>query len=122
MKGLYYIILAGVILITSACLKNTKDSDAVQAAINKRLEERFEDYKRIRLKRCMEDVLEEANLIVDSIMLLEARMAKDTLYKPLRPDKPEKPEIKTILDTLPIAPILTPEQVDSLRRRDSLGE
>lgn len=122
MKKLIVGISIGCILLLSACVEGDKDKKAVQAAIMDGVKNRIADYQSVRLKRCREQMLEEANLIVDSIMLIEARLAKDTLDKPLKPLKPEKPEIKTILDTLPVKPILTPQEIDSLRKRNKKNQ
>lgn len=77
------------------------------AYIEEQVEERIKEYKRILDDRCREDVLEEANRLTDSILLVRARLERDSLDKPPIPDKPEKPEVKTIIDSVPVAPLFT---------------
>lgn len=87
------------------------------AYIERQVEERILEYKQILDERCREEVLEEANRLTDSILLVRARLERDSLDKPPRPDKPDKPEVKTIIDSVPVAPLF----IDSteLLRSDS---
>lgn len=87
------------------------------AYIEQQVEERIQEYKRILDDRCREQVLTEANRLTDSILLVRARLERDSLDKPPRPDKPDKPEVKTIIDSVPVAPLF----IDSteLLRSDS---
>ncbi|MBX2873529.1 MAG: hypothetical protein KTR30_15555 [Saprospiraceae bacterium] len=75
------------------------------AYIEEQVEERILEYKRILDERCREEVLDEANRLTDSILLVRARLERDSLDKPPRPDKPDKPEVKTIIDSVPVAPL-----------------
>lgn len=87
------------------------------AYIERQVEERILEYKQILDERCYDTVLEEANRLTDSILLVRARLERDSLDKPPRPDKPDKPEVKTIIDSVPVAPLF----IDSteLLRSDS---
>lgn len=107
-----YICLLTILLFLGSCGADERDEAAIQAAIEEALEKKIAKFKSVRQQRCLEGIYDEANIIVDSILLEEARQKRDTIGKPARPIKPEKPEIKTILDTLPIAPLL---EEDSLQ-------
>jgi hypothetical protein len=95
-----------------ACGADERDEAAIKAAIQETLKKKIANFKKVRRQRCLNDIYDEANIIVDSILLEEARQKRDTIGKPARPIKPEKPEIKTILDTLPIAPLLEKDSLE----------
>lgn len=101
----------------TACGGDGSLKEERMAYIEKQVEERILEYKRILDERCREKVLEEANRLTDSILLVRARLERDSLDKPPRPDKPDKPEVKTIIDSVPVAPLF----IDSteLLRSDS---
>lgn len=95
-----------IALIFSACGGKTGGNPERMAYIEEQVEERLIEYKRIIDERCMERILEEANRQADSILLVKARLERgDSLSKPPRPDKPDKPEVKTIIDSVPVAPL-----------------
>ena len=97
-------IYVGLISLT-ACGGDSEMKEERMAYIEQQVEERIEEYKRILDERCREDVIEEANRLTDSILLVRARLERDSLDKPPRPDKPDKPEVKTIIDSVPVAPL-----------------
>lgn len=101
------IALAGCCLLP-ACQKNDRNQQAVQAAIEREIAERVNFFRDNRLQRCHEQALEEASLLADSILIEEARLERDTIGKPPIPPKPEKPKIKSLLDSLPIGPLVRP--------------
>ena len=120
----YFFYTAIMLLLCSSflfsCEKKT-DKEAIQELIEETAQKRLDDFRRIRMKRCWQDVMEEASRVADSILLEEARLRRDTLLKPPKPDKPDKPEIKTLLDSTPIKPFLANESLDSTAIRDSLN-
>lgn len=91
----------------TACGGDSSTKVQRMAYIEEQVEERITEYKRILDDRCREDVLEEANRLTDSILLVRARLERDSLDKPPIPDKPDKPEVKTIIDSVPVAPLFT---------------
>lgn len=97
-------IYAGLISLT-ACAGDSGVKGERMAYIEQQVAERIQEYKRILDERCREDVIEEANRLTDSILLVRARLERDSLDKPPRPDKPDKPEVKTIIDSVPVAPL-----------------
>ena len=128
MRPLYLvfrILLISGILLSVACERKS-DQEAVQALIEQTVEERLTKYRKIRYNKCREQVLEEANRLADSILIAQARLARDTMSKPQKPDRPDRPEIKQLLDTTPIAPFLEFLRQDSLRQdsilRDSIRQ
>ncbi|MCB9267744.1 MAG: hypothetical protein H6558_22190 [Lewinellaceae bacterium] len=115
----WIIIALSALPLIAGCGKDDRNKIAVQAVIEKEVARRVENYRQVRMQRCYEKALEEASHQADSILLLEARLERDTLSKPPKPHKPEKPEIKTLLDSTPVKPLLEkhrkPEK-DSLER------
>lgn len=97
----------------AAVPKPTKQ-DLIQAAV----EERINTFIRIRQQTCLEDRLKDANLRVDSILIVRAKSQRDTVNKPPKPFKPERPEILSLEDTTPIAPILVPETDTSINQNN----
>ena len=85
-----------------------ESEEAQKAKEEQRLkaEARVEDYVQILERNCRERVLEAAIRIADSLLILEARMSTDTLFKPIKPIRPEKPETQILKDTTPIKPFL----------------
>lgn len=94
------------VLALPGCGEDDRNQKAVQAVIEEEVAKRVQAYRQTRMQRCYEQVLEEASKLADSILILEARLERDTLHKPPKPEKPEKPEIKTVLDSLPVKPLL----------------
>lgn len=112
--------LVVIALTFSSCGGKSGANPERMAYIEKQVEERINEYKSIIDERCMERILEEANRQTDSILLVKARLERgDSLNKPPRPDKPGKPEVKTIIDSVPVAPLfkdsLLGSQSDSIQ-------
>ena len=97
-------ILFGVFLICSC--SNEKDKVLIEQLIQGEVKKRIEVRNRVSYNRCLEGLYAEASEIADSILLLQARLARDTAGKPLKPVKPEKPEIIELKDSTPIQPFL----------------
>jgi hypothetical protein len=105
-----------IIMSLSGCLFTSCEEDkrneiAVERVIKEEVDKKIANYIRTRNKRCLDKAIDEANEIADSILLTEARLARDTADKPPKPVKPEKPEIKTLLDSTPIAPIISKDTI-----------
>lgn len=88
----------------------------VEMLIEQRVQNRKDSYTSTMSGNCERKVLEEANRIVDSIVIAEARLKKDTIPKPPRPDRPPMPEPRELKDTMPVEPLFP----DSLAI-DSIG-
>lgn len=107
---LFYFLLFSLLFVSC---KDERNARAVEALVQEKLQERLTEYERILVKKCQDEILAEASKIVDSILIKEAKLSKDTLNRPAKPAKPGKPNIITVLDSTPIAPIL-PSQKDTL--------
>ena len=99
-------------LVFVGCNKQEIQKEKIEALINEEVNNRFDKYRAVRLRRCQEDIYEYASEIADSLLLVQARQARDTSGKPPVPIKPDRPEITEVTDTTPIAPFL---ELDSIR-------
>jgi len=106
------LLIALLLLTTNACKEDDRNRIAVERVINEEVTNKANSYRQSRTERCKEKAIKEANEIADSILLLEARLARDTVDKPPKPTRPEKPEIKVLKDSTPVQPII---------KRDSNG-
>lgn len=94
------------VLFLFSCNSGPDDNKiAVQAFVEKQVEEQLATYKRIFMQQCRDKVLLEAGQIADSILITEARLKRDSMGKPPKPLKPEKPEIKQLKDSLTLDPL-----------------
>lgn len=109
------------VAILPACLRERDRSAEIQALVEQTVEERLDNYKRIRMQRCHENIRKEATRIVDSLLIVEARREKDTLKRPPKPARPEKPELKTLEDTTAVKPLLPEDstETDSSKAADN---
>lgn len=119
MKPISIFILPLFILLVTGCLREHDRSAETEAIIQEAVRNRLETYEQVRMERCREDILEEANRITDSLMIVEARRQRDTSGRPSRPVRPEKPEFPVVEDTIPVRPLL-PEE-DSIPSPDTTG-
>lgn len=83
-----------------------KDKALIDQLIQNEVNNRINIRKTTSLNRCMDAIYAEASEIADSILLLEARTARDTSLRPMKPIKPEKPEIIELKDSTPVQPFL----------------
>lgn len=116
------LILTGVVLLlqTTSCLNREEYSaEEMQALVDRELERKLTQYQEIRLRRCREEMLEQADAIVDSILFYETSRRSDTLGLP-RTSRPARPELRNVPDTRPLAPLFK-DLPDSLLIRDSLS-
>jgi hypothetical protein len=109
MKPISLLPLLLFLFFATGCLRERDRSAEVEALIQKTVQERLENYEKIRMQRCREEILEEASRITDSLMILEARRKRDTTGRPPRPSRPEKPELPPLEDTIPLEPLLPEE-------------
>ena len=111
-NGIIVICLAVFISLLN-CEGDSAQKEAVEALVQETLANKIESYQTIRLRRCREDMFEVASQIADSLLLEDARNARDTSNKPAVPLKPNQPIIVEVEDTTPIAPFL---ERDSLKK------
>lgn len=100
MKKVFLISIVLISLI--ACTDTDKRK---QEMIDQEVKAAVESYKAKRYKECMSAVIDSANRIVDSLIVVKMT-AVDTSLLNGRPRKPIKPIIKSPLDTTPVKPIL----------------
>jgi len=69
------------------------------------VEQRVQRHRQVKRQRCQEEIIERANQIVDSLLIIEARRERDAADKPPKPERPPRPTIKSLLDTQEIKPL-----------------
>ena len=101
-KYIRFLVSCLLLLLIISC--DERDEAAIQALIAENIEENLEQYRAREIARCHQEVLEEALILADSLVLAAALQAKDTsrLRKPL---KPQKPMLKLPVDDTPLAPL-----------------
>ena len=108
------VILSLIIMLSlfTACLNRKEFSqEELQALVDRELERRLVNYEKIRKDRCKDQLIKEAQSIVDSILYQKARANIDSSLVPVPIPRPDKPEIREVKDTRPIQPLF-----DSLQR------
>lgn len=112
-----------LLLLLSSCSDDDRNKKAVDAAIQEEVDRRVNNYRKGRLQRCYEEAVREASTLADSILLIQARLSRDTAGKPPKPDRPERPELKTLNDSLlKIEPFLPQDSLRKLRRDSALQD
>ncbi|MBV6655408.1 MAG: hypothetical protein KI786_16685 [Mameliella sp.] len=120
MSRLCYFLIP-LALFTSSCGEDNRNRIAVEEMIQEEVANRVATYRENRTNRCYQDAVKEAGTLADSILLIQARLKRDTLSKPPRPNKPGRPPAKILRDSLlEIAPFLSEDSILSLLRVDSL--
>lgn len=86
-----------------------------EQVIEEKLQERVERWKADLEKRCLDEAMDRAIAIVDSTIIANARLNRDTAGKPNVPVRPVKPEFVIPKDSTPVKPLLK-------EKKDSLGK
>lgn len=73
--------------------------------VAEKIAERVSDFRKKESMKCRAALLRDAESIVDSLLLEEARAALGDSLAALRPFKPPKPALIPAIDSLSIAPI-----------------
>jgi hypothetical protein len=105
---LFLIFLLWILL---ACQKEEPKVTKVEL-IEQEVTLRIQQIMKNKKQRCLQESLERASTIVDSLVIARAKLDKDTLSKPPKPEKPLPPNRLTLKDTLQIKPFLS----DSIRK------
>lgn len=113
MKNASTFILLIFVLSLLSCGEDNRNKIAVDRVIAEEVEKRIQDFRTTRMNRCKEKAIDEANEIADSLLIIQARLSRDTIGKPPKPDKPEKPEIKLLEDSTPIQPIINTDSINN---------
>jgi len=82
-----------------------EEKHAPEALIRSYVDEKLHEFENQRMEACRAVAFDNAAKIVDSLLIERARLEKDTLGKPPKPEKPLKPEIKTPLDSSSVKPL-----------------
>jgi len=105
-KWITWVLSVLLFLPFYGCLDRKEYSQAdIDALIEKEVRQRLEIFIRTKEERCMEDILEEANRLSDSIMVVQAFFDRDTFSRPEKPSRPDKPHIRILEDTTPVKPL-----------------
>ncbi|MEM8525758.1 MAG: hypothetical protein AAGG68_14040 [Bacteroidota bacterium] len=100
-----FIIISILTIIFGAC-KEDRSAELKQQLIAEKVEERVQRLMNNKRIRCREELMENANQRVDSILIARARANKDTIVKPPKPLKPDQPDAFLLEDTFAINPLL----------------
>jgi len=109
-KRIAFFFLVFVSVLLSFAFQQEEEEDALNLEkdpqVLARVDEKLAEYRVIRKRICDGKLLEQANEIVDSMLLEISRQIKqDTLLRPSRPDKPEKPLITLPKDSGGLNPL-----------------
>ena len=97
-----FIVLSPAFFFLPSCGTETKKK---QDIIDEEVKANVENYRQKRLKEYSATILEKANKIADSLILIKNTVI-DTGQLTKKPLKPVKPNIKSALDTTPVVPLL----------------
>ncbi len=84
-----------------------------EQVMEERLAERLEAWETGLRDKCLRDIFERANVIVDSAIIANARLNRDTAGGPLIPLRPDRPTFVAPQDTTPVKPFLK-TQIDTI--------
>lgn len=97
-------------LIFGACESEAAKKAQEEQRLQEEADRRVSEYIKVIKENCEKKVLDEAVRVADSLLILDARLSTDTLFKPLKPLRPDKPETQILKDTTPITPFLKPKK------------
>ena len=107
-------LLSIIVLLSfslQGCLKSQEYStEELQALVDTELEKKLASYRKTKMERCREQLLQEASAAVDSILFRAAQIDIDSSLIPSSIARPKPPTIRSVPDTRPIAPLF-----DSIR-------
>jgi len=111
-KKIGWLIAFSVCILISACEDSEIQKEAIEDLVDREVAARIEQYTLTLEKKCLEKVFIEANRIVDSMLIMDAKLSLDTIDRPPKPEKPETPEIKLLEDSLQVAPLFNQDSLD----------
>jgi hypothetical protein len=100
-----FILLAALFLGVGACGSEEPPQDEFDRMIDQEVKNRLNRWADAKRRNCEQALLEEATILVDSIILEQAREAAAQKEKPPKPVKPAHPEPLELPDSLPLKPI-----------------
>lgn len=95
---------------------STSCNEAKTETIQAKIRERVEDYRQERQAQCRESLLQEAEKIVDSLLLAEATQEIQDSLNRNRPGRPVQPPDVPAIDSSPVLPLFQqPKPASSTR-------
>src|SRR5690606_27101290 len=95
----------GFFLLAICCISCGGDKEKI---INEKVAERLTAFREKKRAECRDALLAEAEKIVDSLLLAEARMELSDSLVRMRPARPARPAPLAPIDSLPVRPIFDP--------------
>lgn len=109
MKNRYLWVIVVICSITWSCTsrkdRNLERQRVQEALMQEHIDNRIVEYQTTSTEKCQREFFSKANLIVDSILLDDARKRLDTIPKPDRVNRPDLPEILEFTDTSKLNPL-----------------
>ncbi len=111
MKNTYSYIFAFLMAFTAITCEKPP-SKTKPEVMQEKLDSRLDRWKKGVERVCLKKVMEEAEAIVDSTLLADARFKRDTSDIPAIPGRPDRPDFVPPEDTVAVKPIF--EKGDTL--------
>lgn len=102
----------GLLFFQFACQSEAAEKAAEEARMNAETEKRIAEYITVLQENCRKRAIDQAIIVADSLIIQDARLRGDTLFKPTRP---EKPETQILIDTTPVKPFLKPRRDTTIK-------
>ncbi len=99
-----YISILLLAMLLSAC--GRKPAKTKEQVMQERLTERIERWKVDMDKKCRKEVETKAIALSDSIIIVNAKLNRDTSIHSLIPGRPNRPDYKPPTDSVPVKPFL----------------
>lgn len=108
MRNIEKQLMMWVVIFSCGLVGCTKKppSKTKEQVIQEKLDERFERWKEDLNQRCLDQAMDKAIAIVDSTIIANARLNRDTAGKPNVPLRPVKPDFVMPDDSTPVKPLL----------------
>lgn len=91
-------------LLLAAC--NQKPAKTKEQVMQERITERLERWKADTNKKCRKDVETKAIALVDSTVIANAKLNRDTSIHSLIPGRPTRPDYQPPTDSVQVKPFL----------------
>jgi hypothetical protein len=114
MKRAFILLFPALAICSPAC--QPKPQKTKEQVMEERLAERLERWRSEHEAACLQRVMDRATAIVDSTLIANARLGRDTSGAPFVPLRPEKPTYVPPKDSVPIRPLLPPGGRDTSRQ------
>lgn len=94
-----------IVLLAICCISCGHDKEKI---IREKVKERVTTFREKKKVECRDALLVEAEKIVDSLLLAEAKMELSDSLVRMRPARPMRPAPLAPIDSLPVRPIFDP--------------